>query len=109
MKSGSVGSGSLVGSRRWGSLSMASVVFLGLAFAPRSPAAFASARALASAASLAERTSWSVEGSKLVSGWEGTESCREGNGSSVAVVEAAVAVGSPVVERVVAEDTWEID
>ena len=72
MKSGSVGSGSLVGSRRWGSLRVASVGFLRMASASGSRAASASALALTSADSRAERTSWRVEGSGVDSGLGGT-------------------------------------
>lgn len=90
---------------------MASAVFLELAFAPSSPAASASALALASAASLADNTSCRVVGlSALVSALGGTESCKAGNGSSVAVgVVAAVVVGSPAVEGDVEEVVWEAD
>lgn len=90
---------------------MASAVFLGLAFAPSSPAASASALALASAASIADNTSCRVVGlSALVSALGGTESCKAGNGSSVAVgVVAAVVVGSPAVEGVVEQVVWEAD
>ena len=90
---------------------MALAVFLGLAFAPSSPAASASALALASAAFLADNTSCRVVGlSALVSALGGTESCKAGNGSSVAVgVVAAVVVGSPAVEGNVEQVVWEAD